>query len=84
MRVDLNHVLHIYEHPTNEELRMANAALTAQLSELSSVLSHQDSVIASQSTVIAGAPDVSSAVSAAVDAEDTEVAGEISSALSAG
>ena len=77
MRLDI--VAHVYNHPTNGELLLANAALSTELSNLSTTLSAKDSTIASLSTALAGGD--SSAVSAAVDAEDTAVAGEISTVL---
>ena len=77
MKLDIE--AHIYNHPTDGELLVANAALSTELSNLSTVLSGKDSTIASLS---AGSND-SGAVSAAVDAEDTEVANQISAALAA-
>ena len=77
MRLDI--VAHVYNHPTNGELLLANAALSTELSNLSTTLSTKDSTIASLSTALAGGD--SSSVSAAVDAEDTAVAGEISTVL---
>ena len=78
---------HIYEHPTDQELILANQALTDALSSVTSTVAAKDSTIVSLSGDLSAATDptsVSTAVSAAVDAEDTAVAGEISSALSAG
>ena len=77
MRLEI--VAHIYNHPTDGELILANEALSTQLSALSTTLSAKDSTIASLS---AGGND-SSAVSTAVDAEDTETANSISTLLSA-
>jgi len=88
MRLEVTaHVTHdVFNHPTDQELLMANAVLSTALSNVTATVSGLQSTIDSQSTVIAAgdSTDVSTAVSTAVDAEDTAVAGEISSALSAG
>lgn len=76
---------HIHHHLFEEELLMANASLAEQLSAVVSVLSIKDETIASLSAALDGAGSdssaVSSAVSAAVDAEDNEIAAEISTIL---
>jgi hypothetical protein len=77
MRLDAT--VHVFNHPTDQELILANAALSSALSNVTSTVSSQASTIAS--LVADGG---SSAVSTAVDEEDTAVAGEISSALAAG
>lgn len=76
MRVD------VYTHPTNRELAMANEVLQSQLSAVVSVLSSKDSIIASLSSA-GDSSTVASEVSAAVDAEDNDIAASISSILSA-
>ncbi len=81
MRLDIHQHIHF-----EGELLVTNPALETELSALESVLAEKDSTIASLSTALsdAGSVDVSSAVSTAVDAEDTAIADSISSILSAG
>ena len=84
MRFDIEARVHhdVHIHPTNEELAMANAALSTALSQATDTVSTLRSENASLSTVVAdGAASVSTEVSAAVDAEDTAVASEIQSAV---
>ena len=77
MRINIHHFF-------EGTLTLANAALSTELSALQSTLSSKDSTISSLSTALSEVGDVSTAVSAAIDAEDTETAASISSILSAG
>ena len=87
LKLDVRLEQHVFLHPTDQELLLANQALTDALSSVTSTVAAKDSTIVSLSGDLSAATDptsVSTAVSAAVDAEDTAVAGEISLALSAG
>lgn len=84
MRLEVTaHVHHdVHIHPTDQELIMANAALSSALSTATDTVSTLRSENASLSTVVAdGAASVSTVVAAAVDAEDTAVASEVQSAV---
>jgi len=79
VRLTLN-IHHYFEGPLT-----MNDSLSTQLSALVADLAAKDSTISSLSSVIeGGAASVSTAISSAVDEEDTAVAASISSALSAG
>ena len=70
----------VHNHPTDGELIIANAALSAALSDATSVVSTLRSENESLSTALSAA-DPSTAVSNAIEAEDNQVASEISQAI---
>ncbi len=81
MRLTICHHVHI-----EGNLNVTNAVLSSELSTLESVIDDKNSTISSLSTALdnADAGDstaISTAVSTAVDAEDMEIASEISSIL---